>query len=802
MLLEFDRRSNTDIIRDKQSVARGFLHNHRPCFIYAATARLAAERYLRKYCRRLELSRSQLRALDLQPEDKPIDRGVEFRFLSEKHQFNVTTVTFCQTGLGVPVWQAGISVHLKNEMLPAQSRKGFLFWLRLIIFRYAQPKCFRVICCQITRHAELAVDALKPTAAALERLENLDSQALVRQLGLEGKEGPLAVEFLRIRRPNLMIYRHDAAKRVLAEGNENPLALSLPAVPINIDDADHYFIAAFYFDLKLNGLAPVHWVALVEAATLCVLYVEPLAGCVNGMVFLADPMTTHAGPPADADNAQLNPCRVSVLLHGLDDNANPRRLVGPNVKICDFELPRNRVPEVPPDPCFEFDARTDQFAAVNAYYHCDRFFRLVEDLGFRRADYFPGTSFPTLVDPRGTPNNGYGPITGPNSVNAQCRMKTSSLPHNSVSGGIDRTIFCLAETNRTPQIGNASDWRVALHELGGHGTLCNHVNSTYLGFAHSAGDSLAAILNDPESNAPDKGCTFPWTQFPVPRRHDRMVQDGWGWDGYNDQNDSWPYYKREQILSSTHFRLYKSLGGGDLGQQADVRLFAARFTAYLVLRAILSLTPVTNPQHASDWLCNLLVADAEDWTSEGHSGGAYEKVIRWAFEKQGLFGGRPPDVDVYIEDGRGGEYYYQQSDYDCPAIWNRLKNDGLEVHQTPVLHVINYAYVKIKNRGTQVGKSVIVKAFQSKPQRRRVYPHDWQPMKIPTRSAADVPPNSQQEIKAGPFEWIPTHIDNAFVLMAASAEGDPNNLSKFRAGTPISDWRLVPNDNNLGMRKV
>ena len=61
-----------------------------------------------------------------------------------------------------------------------------------------------------------------------------------------------------------------------------------------------------------------------------------------------------------------------------------------------------------------------------------------------------------------------------------------------------------------PPIGNANDWRVVLHELGGHGTLLNHVDSTRFGFAHSAGDSLAAILNDPESKAGNKGRTFPW----------------------------------------------------------------------------------------------------------------------------------------------------------------------------------------------------------------------------------------------------------------------------------------------------
>src|SRR5206468_2755746 len=101
---------------------------------------------------------------------------------------------------------------------------------------------------------------------------------------------------------------------------------------------------------------------------------------------------------------------------------------------------------------------------------------------------------------------------------------------------------------------------------GGHGTLQNHVNSSFLLFAHTAGDSLAAILNDPESKARDRGRTFPWiAEFD--RRHDRKVMEGWAWDGEKDLNDDGFQLDREQILSSTHFRLYESIGGAS--EQVD-----------------------------------------------------------------------------------------------------------------------------------------------------------------------------------------------------------------------------------------
>jgi hypothetical protein len=74
-------------------------------------------------------------------------------------------------------------------------------------------------------------------------------------------------------------------------------------------------------------------------------------------------------------------------------------------------------------------------------------------------------------------------------------------------------------------------------------------------------------------------------------------------------------------------------------------------------------------------------------TSERQAGGAYAKVIRWAFEKQGLYQpqlykrpvtreGPSPLVDVYIENGRRGEYQYQANYWNCRAIWNRHAADG------------------------------------------------------------------------------------------------------------------------------
>ena len=59
-----------------------------------------------------------------------------------------------------------------------------------------------------------------------------------------------------------------------------------------------------------------------------------------------------------------------------------------------MEIPAIAAPTEPTGTNFDFDARTDNFAAVNAYYHCDKFFRLLDGMGFTRAGYFGGTTFP------------------------------------------------------------------------------------------------------------------------------------------------------------------------------------------------------------------------------------------------------------------------------------------------------------------------------------------------------------------------------------------------------------------------
>jgi hypothetical protein len=237
------------------------------------------------------------------------------------------------------------------------------------------------------------------------------------------------------------------------------------------------------------------------------------------------------------------------------------------------------------------------------------------------------------------------------------------------------------------------------------------------------------------------------------------------------------------------------------------------------LRAIGTLTPATNPDNALGFADALMAVDLLNWTTEGVFGGAYNKVIRWSFEKQGLYQpsgaplppnvtteGAPPPVDVYIDDGRQGEYQFQPIHWNNTSIWNRRMADSLTVHEKPIIGLTNYIYVKIKNRGTEIANNVKVRGYHSRPGAGLLLPDDIQPLttaELPVVGTSIAPNNTEEKI-IGPFEWIPEI--NAYgldsIIMVVSADNDASNIDNFTSGETISDWRLVPNDNNTGQRNM
>lgn len=773
--------------------------------IESRRGREAAAAYVREIAPNFSIAPEALHSLEQKVSYlEPLQRATEYRFREEKPGFDTVTFGYAQTFLNTPVWAAGVTATIKQAPT-------------------------RVVAA--TNTTALGVNAVLPSAESLERYRQLFATAEKTDGPQLGKAGA-AAEANRLEAGSLLaailgksaasaatddqqqaaflirgrfyVYRYEAAQRTdaavppgprvarqdaLPFQETPPPTLELPPVPQVIHEGQWYVVAELQFRLPYQGNRMI-WRALVEVETNTIVYLRALTSGVSGQVFTYDPISSTgvgANTP-DKGNAVLNPLRDSVVLSNLNSPVSGvQSLSGTWAALAELSAPAIAAPTRPSGSNFDYDVRTSDFAAVNAYYHVDRFFQLVASLGFTLTGpggYFDGTAFPVEVDHRGLGDD----------INARCVGD---------GDGIDHTLFALADTADTVHpIGIATDWRVVLHELGGHGILYDHVGTANFGFAHSAGDTFAMVLNDYLSEwhngaAIDRYLLSPFVPAVV-RRSDRTVADGWGWGGVHDVGG----YSSEQILSTTLFRAYQSMGG-DSGSLAR-REFAARCMAYLILSAVGTLTSTSNPGTPAGFLNALLAADTFNWTSEGVYGGAYGKLLTWSFEKQNLDGGARPPVDVYIDDGRAGAYQFQPVHWATTTIWNRRSPDGMAGHQEPALGETNYGYVRIKNRGTTTATGVLVKGYHCKPSAGVVWPGDLQPMTTAELSAGSLLANDAEEKIVGPFAWTPNI--NAWghdcMMMIVSAAGDPSNVDKFTAGEAIEDWRLVPNDNNVGQRNV
>ncbi len=164
-----------------------------------------------------------------------------------------------------------------------------------------------------------------------------------------------------------------------------------------------YVSSEIHFTLAVEPWGRSNWRTIVDIETGSILYLSALVDNVDGLIFAADPFS-QGSPAADptSNNTTLNPLRSNVLLPGLDAPVTGAQvLTGEFVAMTDHETPDVDPPAENTGTDFDYNARSNDFAAVNYYYHCDGFFRLVEDLGFPVTTYIDGTSFPVTIDHRG-----------------------------------------------------------------------------------------------------------------------------------------------------------------------------------------------------------------------------------------------------------------------------------------------------------------------------------------------------------------------------------------------------------------
>ncbi len=661
-----------------------------------------------------------------------------------------TVLTFQQTFRGLPIWEGGIVIRMQGQ--------------NHIVTGSA---------CNVFQNLDLPAVKELP----IDRQKKCDG--LLQQLSKKARLTKFSVNASRD-----LIYRYEADRRIAPPEHGAPEhskseylipQLDIGEVPTSIRNSTFRYVREVLFTTYSKEIGDLNWRAFIDWQTNVVLYLRPLVADVDGSVFRNDPISLSGNPQADptAPVALLDAQRELVTLERLilPGGGIPVGLSGNLVAVQDLDPPNIAPPTEPNGAAavFHYPADSDNFAAVCAYYTHDWLYRLVETLGFDLNSYFDGASFPVPVDHRWL-----------NIVNAQA-------PGNALGDGILRFRYSLADGGST--VGIACDPRVVAHEFG-HGILWDHLSSPNFGFAHGLGDALAAILFDPESQAPDRFRTFPFNNV-ILRRHDRAVASGWGFGGSMDIGS----YFSTQIVSSAIYRMYHSLGGGSTSLKE--RQHASRYTTYLMLQAVPLLSGIV-PNTAIGFSSAMQESDQGTTDFEGFSGGWAHKVVRWGFEKQNLYNGTPPDIDIYIDDGRKGEYSYPSDVVTPPDVWNRHRPDGGTDHETPRSDMENYLYIRVGNRGSHSASGVKVQAYRATANNGKLWPDDWTDLGDAVLSAQPVLPNDS--LIVGPIPWCPEEPCEERILVSASVKRDRSNISTISGTVPTH--RLVNSDNNIALRRM
>ena len=770
---------NVYVERTPNGAVRQLRHLQQPYLASTLSGRSLAAQYVQEVAETYQLPSNALSTVDspFQPTNGFTSEPIRLRFATESALPDTTTLAYVQTMGGLPIWEAGLSVTIQSG-----------------------PD--RVTSSLSTFHHDAKVEPPERDF----RPYSLDDLESLLRFGPRRRK----VEVTSQRR---LIYRYVTAEHIDPEARAAlaPLQIPNPTLPIppirnSLVDGAHYVVVEVLFKTT-RGDRPLNWRVFIEERTGSVLYQRALVACMLGNVFHIDPVsdTGNQALTGCSGRAMLDPVRTTVTLPVTP--STPQSLASEFVCVSDFNAPDAPPPTSPPADFTALPSDSPDFGAVNAFYHLDRFFRVMSEIGIDPATYFNSTKLPMRVDHLDTTAIVRdGRPTGPGPVGGYAYG-------NPGGDGCERIGLAYSALACGSPVLAACDQRLVFHECS-HMILWEKTHHGRLRFCHSTGDSLAIIFADPQSTAPDRFMSFPFIAL-ANRRHDRDVAAGWAWGGQKDKGER--DYQGEQILSTTQFRLYRAAGGDD--NRKSVQIYASRYILSLIIRSVGLLPPADiAPTISVDvWVTALTNADMGTGSFEGVPGGTVHKLIRWAFEKQGLYQppgappppnvaspGAPPDVDVYIDDGRGGEYTYLQEFWNNTDIWNRHSPDGGTTHDPPIVGVANYAYVRVKNRGTQTANDVTVCGYQADPASGLNWPNDWTAMT--TASLPADPIASGGSTIVGPFVWTPRFLGSECMLMIASADGDLPNTDPSTglpcARGPTPHWRLVPFDNNIGQHNV
>ena len=336
--------------------------------------------------------------------DAVAEEGPRLKLDQEKSVLDSTVVSYQQTYLGLPVWQAAFEVRIIGDPPRVSSSSS-------------------------TLHRD--IDAAPPASDGVASFGDEPAQ-LREALGLDEP----SAEDLRINGTRTLVYRYEPGDRVEHIDTEpsgiehQPPLLPLPPVPASIEPGRHYVVREVLFSHTVPDWGDLNWRAFVEPESGAVLYLRALVASATACVFSTDPVSaTGSALDGGSPAAMLDPVRTTMTLLGLVAPSNgSQALQGNYVSVQDTDAPAVLPPTAASPFSFCYSAVTNDFAAASAYYHYDGAYRLVEGMGFDVATYFDGTTFPVPVD-----HAGFG-----TSVNAQAQGNTAGNGMGRFRNGLAR----------------------------------------------------------------------------------------------------------------------------------------------------------------------------------------------------------------------------------------------------------------------------------------------------------------------------------------------------------------------------
>ncbi len=740
-----------------------------------------------------------------------------------------TTVVFQQAQFGVPVWGAFLAVQIQHAGVPhvVSSQQSLRFLGEGARRRFGvdvEPAC--------------GVESFGPGRDAFDIFAWM----------LRARTGLTLVNDGRPRE-QAFIYRYDQRTRLgLMEANTFGFRSRDLGRPHRLRDR---FVTEVVARSRGTGDAGLWWRALIDLETGAALYLRALAANVSPQVLLfpADPLTLK-GPahaltfgPGNWDN-ELD--RYRQRLKAIDVPSDETIMRSEFVEVVEIAPPPLRPPDVTGAGALESRdrylpyVRGDYFARATAVYHLDRCVRTLQSIGVDLDAFFARPvenethraaqlGLPIEVDPC------VESIAGIN-------MATNAMTLGNATGveGV-----CIGELAVDAGVTAAVDPRLVWHEFG-HVLLFTRDprSNGRLPFAHGIGDALAAIHFDPDSAVRGddslRGLTFPWFRdyrpHRIARRHDWRFDETQGMIWARLDLDSRSEYQREEVLSSTLFRIYRAFGGDS--SSAARRRLASNYVLFLIVQAIgtAKLEALQGPHELRDLL---MAADAgiDRGAFQDIPRGALQKVIEWAFEEQGLDAwqddtGRwrrsPPAVDIYIDPAPQGDpsdacwtgYLGSEFFWESAAIRNRLRPDRGVEPETPRLGCNNFLHVRIRNRGTLNLQPPSVRLFYRKAELIPVWParnvsvdpHTRWLEATPIRELVSMPADSVT-FQEAVFVWRPDAPGPwSFVAAVSASQGDEGDFCSLETleaadGSAIDAtgrvlWALAPYNNNLAVRSI